>query len=479
MKNEQNPSIRQVKVYSIVTLILIVIGSGVSYWTAGRIEYFTDGVMHTSDVLQRTDELYSSILERETNTRGYVLTGNEEFLTNYNQSNVNAELLLIQLQALTIDNARQQNNIEELRGLINSRVRTFEASIEYMKEHGNLVGFLDPNKVNNALSGYRLIKDVVLRINDVENGLFQQKNQSLINNINALPFIVGLISIFSITIGLMTFFSIYQFNKAQLAANKEITLFQQKLRDQIKLLDDSNKELEQFAYVASHDLQEPLRKITAFSDLLKEQYDGKLEGEGDLYLSRITAAAVRMRRLITDLLEYSRAGRIENEKVTSVKLSKVIAEMLEDYEIAIQDKSAKIDVGKLPKVIGCETEYRQVFQNLISNSLKFSKPSVNPEISITSEQASEELINNFPSLDISVNYYLIKVSDNGIGFEKTHVDRIFSIFQRLHGKKEYEGTGIGLSITRKIIEKNGGVIFAESSVGKGSVFSIILPYIKA
>ncbi|TXE13568.1 sensor histidine kinase [Algoriphagus aquimarinus] len=478
MKNEQNPSIKQVKIYSIVTLILIVIGSGVSYWTAGRIEYYTDGVMHTSDVLQRTDELYSSILERETNIRGYVLTSNEEFLTNYNQSNVNAELLLIQLQALTIDNTLQQNNIEELRGLINSRVRTFEASIEYMKEHGDLVGFLDPNKINNALSGYTLIKDVVLRINDVENGLFQQKNQSLINNINALPFIVGLISIFSITIGLMTFFSIYQFNKAQLAANKEITLFQQKLRDQIKLLDDSNKELEQFAYVASHDLQEPLRKITAFSDLLKEQYDGKLEGEGDLYLSRITAAAVRMRRLITDLLEYSRAGRIENEKVKSVKLSKVIAEMLEDFEIAIQDKSAKIAVGKLPKVIGSETEYRQVFQNLISNSLKFSKPSVNPEISITSEQASEELINSYPNLDSSANYYLIKVSDNGIGFEKTHVDRIFSIFQRLHGKKEYEGTGIGLSITKKIIEKNGGVIFAESSVGKGSVFNIILPYIK-
>jgi len=478
MKNEQNPSIRQVKIYSIVTLILIVIGSGVSYWTAGRIEYYTDGVMHTSDVLQRTDELYSSILERETNIRGYVLTSNEEFLTNYNQSNVNAELLLIQLQALTIDNTLQQNNIEELRGLINSRVRTFEASIEYMKEHGDLVGFLDPNKINNALSGYTLIKDVVLRINDVENGLFQQKNQSLINNIYALPFIVGLISIFSITIGLMTFFSIYQFNKAQLAANKEITLFQQKLRDQIKLLDDSNKELEQFAYVASHDLQEPLRKITAFSDLLKEQYDGKLEGEGDLYLSRITAAAVRMRRLITDLLEYSRAGRIENEKVKSVKLSKVIAEMLEDFEIAIQDKSAKIAVGKLPKVIGSETEYRQVFQNLISNSLKFSKPSVNPEISITSEQASEELINSYPNLDSSANYYLIKVSDNGIGFEKTHVDRIFSIFQRLHGKKEYEGTGIGLSITKKIIEKNGGVIFAESSVGKGSVFNIILPYIK-
>ncbi|MEB2783941.1 sensor histidine kinase [Algoriphagus persicinus] len=475
MKNQPNPSIRQVKIYSIVTLILIVIGSAISYWTAGRIEYYTYGVMHTSHVLQRTGELYSSILERETNIRGYVLTGNEEFLTNYEQSNVNAELLLTQLQQLTSDNGQQQNNIEELRGLITTRVRTFNTTIDYMREHGNLVGFLDPTKTSNALIGYKMIKDVVLHINDVENNLFIQKNQSLINNINALPFIVGLISIFSITIGLVTFFSIYQYNKSQLTANKEIGTYQQKLKDQIKLLDDSNKELEQFAYVASHDLQEPLRKITAFSDLLNDQYADKLKGEGGLYLSRITAAAVRMRRLITDLLEYSRAGKKDPEKVKSVKLSKIISEMLEDFEIAIQDKSAKITYGNLPKVEGSETEYRQVFQNLLSNSLKFSKQDVNPEITITADQASQELISKHPSLNPSKNYYLIKVSDNGIGFEKEHADKIFSIFQRLNAKKEYEGSGIGLSITRKIIEKNGGVIFAESSPGKGATFDIILP----
>ncbi|MDR7130757.1 signal transduction histidine kinase [Algoriphagus sp. 4150] len=478
MTKEQNPSIRQVKIYSIVTLILIIVGSGVSYWTAGRIDFYTHAVMHTTEVLQRTDQLYSSILERETNIRGYALTGNRDFLTFYNQSNIDAELLLTQLQALTLDNTTQQNNIEELRGLINSRVVIFEATIAYMEENGNLDGFLNPYKVNDALSGYKSIKEIVLRINEVENTLFRESNQVLINNINALPFIVGLISIFSITIGLVTFFSIYQYNKAQLAANKEITLFQEKLRDQIKLLDGSNKELEQFAYVASHDLQEPLRKITAFSDLLNEQYKDKLQGDGDLYLSRITAAAVRMRRLITDLLEYSRAGRIDNEKVKSVKLSKVISEMLEDFEIAIKDQSANITLGKLPKVHGSDTEYRQVFQNLISNSLKFAKSDVNPEITITGEKASPIIVSRYPTLDSNKIYHLIKVSDNGIGFEKEHVDRIFSIFQRLHGKKEYEGTGIGLSITRKIIEKNGGVIFAESHPGNGSTFNILLPSIE-
>ena len=477
MKSEKNPSIRQVKIYSIVTLLLIIVGSGVSYWTAGRIEFYTDAVRHTSEVLQCTDQLYSSILERETNIRGYIITGNEEFLTQYQQSNLSADELLIQLKRLTIDNGIQQNNVEELKGLINSRVRTFNATIDYIKEHGDLVGFLDPSKTNSALSGYKMIKAVVLRINKVEETLFRERNQSLINNINALPFIVGLISIFSITVGLITFFSIYQYNKAQVTANAEIAVYQEKLRDQIKLLDDSNKELEQFAYVASHDLQEPLRKITAFSDLLKEQYAGKLEGEGDLYLNRITASAIRMRRLITDLLEYSRAGRIDIEKVKTVKLSKVVSDMLDDYEMAIHDKSAKITFGKLPKVKGTETEYRQVFQNLVSNALKFSNQKITPEISITSDKLSSELLTKYPTLEKAQKYYLIKVSDNGIGFEKEHADRIFSIFQRLHGKEEYEGTGIGLSITRKIIEKNGGLIFAESSPGKGATFNIILPSI--
>src|SRR5690606_34838224 len=145
-----------------------------------------------------------------------------------------------------------------------------------------------------------------------------------------------------------------------------------------------------------------------------------------------------------------RAGRSETETVQIVKLSKVISETLDDFEIAIKDKSAKITLGKLPKVMGSETEYRQVFQNLLSNSLKFSKPGVQPEIKITSEIASKELIGKYSNLDKAVDYYLIKVSDNGIGFDEEYADRIFSIFQRLHSKKDYEGTGIGLSITRKI-----------------------------
>jgi len=475
MKTDLNPSINKVKIYSIITIFLIIVSSGVSYWTAKRIEYYTSALMHTQEVLQRTDELYASILERETNIRGYLITQNKDFITYYNQSIIDAHELLNQLQQLTVHDAEQQNNIAELRNLVESRVRSFDASIEYIDENGTLDGFLTPSRVNNALNSYRMVKDIIMRINSVENKLFLQRNEGLINNINALPFIIGLISLFSITIGLMTFFSIYQYNKSQQKANKRISAYQERLGDQIQLLDDSNKELEQFAYVASHDLQEPLRKITAFSDLLNEQYGKQLEGEGELYLNRITAAAVRMRMLITDLLEYSRAGKVSLNPTVQADLTKVIQGVIEDMEIAIKDRNAEIILEELPVVLGAETEYRQVFQNLVSNALKFSDKTKTPKITVSCEPANPDQLEKYIGIDPSLKYHHIRVADNGIGFGNEHADKIFSIFQRLHGKNEFEGTGIGLSITRKIIEKNEGIIYAESTLGEGAVFHIILP----
>ncbi len=475
---EQNPSMYKIKVYAIVTLVLIVIGSGISYWTSGRIEYYSNALMHAENVMHRTDELYGNILERESNIRGYALTGNEQFLTNYRQSITNADFLLSHLRELTKDNKQQQQNIEELKGLLDSRVRSFEETTAYIAANGNLEGLLTDEVVSKALTAYQMIRAAVNKINEEENRLFLERNQSLINNINALPFIVGLISVFSISMGLVTFFSVYQYNKTQQVANKEISLFQTKLKDQIKLLDDSNKELEQFAYVASHDLQEPLRKITAFSDLLIEQFGTSLDEDGQLYLDRITVAANRMRRLITDLLEYSRAGREESEEAGPQDLGKIAESVLDDLEIAIKARESKITIEQLPVVMGRETEFRQIFQNLISNALKFAKPDITPEITISSKDASKDIIGQFPQIDQEQRYYMIQVADNGIGFKEEYAEKIFSIFQRLHGKNVFEGTGIGLSITKKIIDKNGGVIFASSKPDQGATFTILLPYIE-
>ncbi|MBN3518930.1 CHASE3 domain-containing protein [Algoriphagus lutimaris] len=472
-----NLSMNRIKLYSIISLFLIIVGSGISYWTSERIGFYTSALMETQDILQRTSELYASILERETNIRGFVISGEEEFLTNYRQSLIDAQMLLDKLKDLTIDNPKQHQNLEVLEDLIKQRVTAFEETISYYHENGSLEGFLNSGRVDNALSGYRTIKQAVTTINDEENRLFVERNRSLLNNINALPFIVGLISLFSISVGFVTLFSIFHYNKVQKIASRRIKNYQEQLQEQLYLLDDSNKELEQFAYVASHDLQEPLRKITAFSDLLVEQYSDTLKGEGALYLNRITVAANRMRRLITDLLEYSRAGRITNEEEKEIDLQNVLEIVLDDLEIAIVEKKAKVEVGTFPKVIGKETEFRQVFQNLISNALKFSDPKKIPEIKINCDEAPNEEIKSIVQLDPELSYYKITVEDNGIGFDEGYSEKIFAIFQRLHGKEAFEGTGIGLSISKKIIEKSNGTIQAKSEPGVGSIFTIYLPVI--
>ncbi len=472
------PSLYKIKLYAIISLFLIILGSGVSYWTSERIEYYTSALLETQDILQRTSELYATILERETNLRGFVITGDEKFLTNYRQSLIDAKMLLDNLRDLTHNNPTQQKNLNELELLINERVMVFEQSIDYYQENGSLEGFVSQLRVGNALTSYRSIKQVVTSINDEENRLFVEKNTSLLNNINALPFIVGLISLFSISVGLITLFSIFHYNKIQKLAAKKIKNYQDQLREQLYLLNDSNKELEQFAYVASHDLQEPLRKVTAFSDLLIDQYAEKLDEEGELYLNRITAAANRMRRLIIDLLEYSRAGRISDEETKEIDLHNVIESVLDDLEITMKEKNARIEVKNLPTVIGKETEFRMVFQNLISNALKFSKPDEDPKIEINCSLAEMKDVQKHSQLDMNTNYHKITIQDNGIGFEKDYSEKIFAIFQRLHGREAFDGTGIGLSISKKIIEKFEGVIYASSEPGKGSIFTLLLPILK-
>lgn len=474
-----NVSMNRIKFYAIISLFLIVVGSGISYWTSERIDYYTMGLMETQNIIQRTSELYASILERETNVRGYALTGEEKFLTNYRQSIIDAQMLLDKLRDMNAENQVQLENLQTLDRLIRNRVETFELTIDYYQEHRTLEGFVNPNRIDSALDGYMTIKQVITLINNEETRIFVEKNRSLLNNINALPFIVGLISLFSISVGLVTLFSIFHYNKVQKIASNRIKDYQDQLREHLFLLDDSNKELEQFAYVASHDLQEPLRKITAFSDLLVEQYSDKLDEEGELYLNRITAAANRMRRLITDLLEYSRAGRVTNEEEKEVDLKNIVENVLEDLEIAINEKKAKIEINNLPKVIGKETEYRQVFQNLISNALKFSNPEISPEINIDCTPLVKGEDKKLKILDPELEYNKITVQDNGIGFDEDYSEKIFAIFQRLHGREAFEGTGIGLAISKKIIEKSGGLIFANSKKGHGATFTIYLPDISS
>ncbi|HYH99857.1 sensor histidine kinase [Hyalangium sp.] len=227
-------------------------------------------------------------------------------------------------------------------------------------------------------------------------------------------------------------------------------------------LEQSNRELESFASVASHDLQEPLRKIQSFGERLKTVTAGALPPEGQDYLERMQNAATRMRRLIEDLLAFARVTS-KAQPFVRVELSTIAHEVVSDLEVAIDQAKATVTVGALPTIEGDPTQMRQLLQNLLSNALKFRSENTAPRISLEA------------SVDKEAGRCELRVQDNGIGFEEKHADKIFNLFQRLHGRGKYEGTGLGLAICRKIAERHGGTIQARSVPGQGATFTIRLP----
>jgi light-regulated signal transduction histidine kinase (bacteriophytochrome) len=227
-------------------------------------------------------------------------------------------------------------------------------------------------------------------------------------------------------------------------------------------LQRSNKSLEEFAYVASHDLQEPLRKVRTFGDRLQVRYGHLLDETGNDYLTRMQNGSMRMQALIDALLTYSRVTT-KAQPLVPVNLNEVITGVLSDLEVAIESLHATISMGPLPSVMADSTQMHQLFQNLLGNALKFHKADVVPHVTIAG------------TLCDGAGCYEIVVADNGIGFDSQYAERIFQVFQRLHGRSEYEGTGVGLAICRKIVERHGGSIYAESTPGAGARFIIRLP----
>ncbi|WP_439631636.1 PAS domain S-box protein [Gemmata sp.] len=228
----------------------------------------------------------------------------------------------------------------------------------------------------------------------------------------------------------------------------------------------SNAELEQFAYVASHDLQEPLRKIQAFGDRLKTRFRDHLPDGGRDYVDRMLASAGRMRQLIDDLLTFSRVTT-QARAHARLDVGGLVREVVSDLSVRIEQTGGEVRVGDLPDVEGDPTQMRQLFQNLIANAVKFHRPGVRPLVEVWGERVPAD--GDAPP---RVRY---TVRDNGIGFDTKYADRIFQVFQRLHGREEYEGTGVGLAICRKILERHGGTVTAEGRVGAGATFVVTVP----
>ncbi|CAN5452086.1 hypothetical protein BH11BAC3_BH11BAC3_14140 [soil metagenome] len=253
----------------------------------------------------------------------------------------------------------------------------------------------------------------------------------------------------------------------------ELRNHERNLEEKIFELNRSNRELEEFAYVASHDLQEPLRKISTFSQRLQLKFGDKLGEDGNLYISRMVNACDNMRKLIDNLLEFSRIS-LNNPPPMPIDLSVIMKQVQEELDLHISETNSTITIGTLPSIEAINSQMLQLFSNIVNNSIKFRKATVPLQINITSSKLNSKEKETY-QLDKNAEYFIIKIKDNGIGFEPQYADKIFHLFQRLQGKSEYPGTGIGLSICKKIVSNHKGLIFAESEYEQGAEFSIILP----
>lgn len=248
---------------------------------------------------------------------------------------------------------------------------------------------------------------------------------------------------------------------------------QLELEETVHELKRSNDNLEEFAYVASHDLQEPLRKIQYFSDRLKVFCNDEKDASG--IISRMEDATNRMRILIEDLLAYSRFSFKSNTAETT-DLNELVKEVISDLEAMAAEKKASITVHDLPVVTGDKPQLRQLLQNLISNAIKYNRNDVALEIAISSKIVEgSQFEEKLPMHDTNKKFCVIEITDNGIGFDPAYSKQIFKIFQRLHGRSEYPGTGVGLAIVQKVAENHKGFVFAESTPGKGATFKVLLP----
>ncbi|MGM9506564.1 PAS domain-containing protein [Larkinella sp. GY13] len=279
----------------------------------------------------------------------------------------------------------------------------------------------------------------------------------------------------AITLWVGTATDIHEQKRIEAELESQVQARTRELKESNQDLLRSNENLTRFAYVASHDLQEPLRKIQSFGSLLQSQYASNLGDHGLDLINRMQSSAGRMSELIKDLLAYSRIST-RQQTFEPVSLPTILAKVLETLEWQIQQAGAVIQSDDLPTINGDASQLGQLFQNLLSNAIKFREPDSAPAVQISyAKRSASDLPSSVRPIRQASHYHLISIIDNGIGFDEKHADRIFEVFQRLHGKSAYSGTGVGLAICQKVVENHGGAISAHSQPGQGSTFRVYLP----
>jgi len=497
------PIQRRILVGFVFALLFLIINAAISYQATTTLIENQQNVDHTLEVIAELETTLSELKDAETGQRGYIITGQEDFLEPYNSSIYTIDDHIARLKELTSDNPTQQSLLPAIEEKSKTRLSYLERGIALQKQGRT-------QEAREWIAG-RLGKRVM---DDLQSLLEEMKNveRSLLNQRKAEADLSGrrvrltfsIASFLAIALVSLTYYLIsrdirvreraaeelqaahdtleirVRERTAELAETNEALGIEiaERLRAEEKMkeftveLERSNRELQDFAFVASHDLQEPLRKIQAFGDRLKTKYGSSFNDEGRDYLERMQNAARRMHTLINDLLTFSRITT-KSQQFVPVNLDQIARDVLNDLETRVHQTGGRVEIDSLPAIEADPLQMRQLMQNLIGNALKFHRKDEPPVVRVRGELAQDDAKDDG---EVSDNGFCrIIVSDNGIGFDEKYLDRIFTPFQRLHSGSEYEGTGMGLAVCRKIVERHGGSLTARSEPGQGATFLITLP----
>ena len=434
-------------------------------------QYSQKWIIHANETTTQIHSVSETLLKAESKLRGYLISKDPEYRIDYKVQIAKLRGEITQLEIKTLENPSQQENLRKFKDLVDERVLGMSNNLE------NYI--LRTPEENRKRSGRTEVLRLIDAIDNMRDIMLIEENAILIERKSTYDTIY-ILSLIALSIALLLMlYNVYAVRQrliplfTKLAENNdtltelvhsrdgEIALKEAQMamnEDLIHQMEDKNKQLNQFAYIASHDLQEPLRTVDNFIALFEEDYGDQLDGEAATYFEFIKGATARMKSLITGLLNYSRLGKSGTR--SKINLDKLIQEVNEDLSTRIEESGAVLTNDNLPTVAGYPVELRQLFVNLITNAIKFTPPERTPKIHI--------------SVSDSKLYYTFKISDNGLGIKKEHLEKVFNMFTRLHSAKEYEGTGIGLAFCQKIVELHKGKISVASTVGEGSTFTFTL-----
>jgi signal transduction histidine kinase len=430
--------------------ILLVVGA-FSYRSMVVSTESDQWVRHTHRVLENLQAVNLALVSIESSSRGFVLSGEESYLEPFRAGLLRAKQLKAIIRELTLDNPEQQRQLSALEGLVAQKIQHVESTVGLRRAQG----FEAASDAVRTGRGEQIMDEfqaVLHQMEGEELQLLEQRNADAKRHLDESKAVLIVGILLGLLITTAAGWSVQRDGSRRKMA--EMHLLQK-----VEELNRSNEELEQFASVASHDLQEPLRMVASYMELLSRRYKGKLNADADEFIAFAVDGANRMQRLIQDLLAYSCVGTKGND-LLDTSSEEALEQALVNLGGAIEASGALVTHDPLPTVLADEMQLTQLFQNLVGNAIKYQSPGV-PKVHIAAAKNGGKK-------------WSFSVQDNGVGIDPQYFEKIFGMFQRLHKRDEFAGTGIGLAICKKIIERHGGSISVESQLGQGSTFRFAL-----